>query len=243
MRCSVGLVVVALTITGVTCETRSVPRRSKADCFSASEFSTQFLALGAPVLVTDAAADWPIMQWTNASGVAAVAEKLSCGTSTRVWSEASEGKLADASEDGGSGDVVSVSSSCAGDTSWSDLGLHGRPYFLDQSEEGGTQGGEGLVVERRGAATDAVESWEDAQCACSFSIQVCGHARAVCMCLCVVCQCDAQRVHENRGDKEQTDQRESESLRDWLRFHPSNTNRQTDPPQPSHTSARAQTTD
>ena len=186
MRCSVGLVVLALTIAGVTCETsqmRSVPRRSKADGFSASEFASRYLARGAPVLVTDAAAGWPIMQWTNASGVATVAEKLSCGTSTRVWSEASEGKLADASEDGGSGDVVSVSSSCAGDTSWSDLGLRGRPYFLDQTEERGAQSGEGVVVERRGAATDAVESWEDAQCACSFSIQVCGHARAVCMCL------------------------------------------------------------
>jgi hypothetical protein len=161
--------------------TVSVPRRSRADGFSAAVFAREYLEKGFPVIVTDSLERWV----TNATGdITAAAERLARGTSTRVWSEGAEGKLPDTCEGKLGGEKLAANDVVTYEGSkWADAGagadgdalghLHKRPYFLaPESLVDGAQGGDGLVVERRGAATGTVESWEDAQCTCSFSIQV-----------------------------------------------------------------------
>ena len=114
---------------------------------------------------------------TNATGdITAAAERLARGTSTRVWSEGAEGKLPDTCEGKLGGEKLAANDVVTYEGSkWADAGagadgdalghLHKRPYFLaPESLVDGAQGGDGLVVERRGAATGTVESWEDAQC-------------------------------------------------------------------------------
>ena len=159
---------------------KSVPRRSRADGFSAAVFAREYLAQGFPVIVTDSLGRWAAV--TNATGdITAAAERLARGTSTRVWSEGAEGKLPDTCEGKLGGEKLAANVVTYDGSKWAESGadgdalghLHKRPYFLaPESLADGVQGGDGLVVERRGAATGAVESWEDVQCTCSFSIQV-----------------------------------------------------------------------
>ena len=56
----------------------TVPRRSRADGFSASVFTSDYLTHGRPLVVTDASDEWPARAWRGHVDFAPAVERLAC---------------------------------------------------------------------------------------------------------------------------------------------------------------------